>query len=48
MRDSPYLAETSGSAQPGARAAGHRGDDRRLLLWAALISVLGARHGRIP
>ena len=42
MKDSPYLAETSASAQPAAHAAGYHGDDRWLLLWAALIGVLGA------
>jgi chloride channel protein, CIC family len=42
MKESPYLAETSASAQSVARAAGYHGDDRWLLLWAALIGVLGA------
>jgi hypothetical protein len=42
MKDSPYLAETSASAQPAAHAVGYHGDDRWLLLWATLIGVLGA------
>src|SRR6201987_1637295 len=42
MKESPYLAETSASGQSVARAAGYHGDDRWLLLWAALIGVLGA------
>ena len=42
MKDSPYLAKTSASAQSAAHAAGYHGDDRWLLLWAALIGLLGA------
>jgi CIC family chloride channel protein len=42
MKDSPNLVETSASAQPASHAAGYHGDDRWLLLWAALIGVVGA------
>ena len=41
MRGSPNLAKTSASAQPASHAAGYHGDDRWLLLWAALIGVVG-------
>jgi H+/Cl- antiporter ClcA len=41
MRGSPNLAATSAGAQPAAHAAGYHGDDRWLLLWAALIGVVG-------
>jgi H+/Cl- antiporter ClcA len=42
MKDSPNFAATSASAQSAEQAAGYHGDDRWLLLWAALIGVLGA------
>ena len=41
MRGSPNLAETSANAQPASHAAGYHGDDRWMLLWAALIGVIG-------
>jgi hypothetical protein len=42
MKEPPNLAETSPERAVGTRAAGYHGDDRWLLLWAALIGVLGA------
>lgn len=45
MKDSPHVGQTVAGAQPAAaasRAEGCRGDDRWLLLWAALIGVAGA------
>src|ERR1700738_5581215 len=41
MKDSPDLVETSASAEPAAHAAGYHGDDRWLLLWAALSGAVG-------
>jgi hypothetical protein len=42
MKDLPAIAQTFARAQPPAHAAGYHGDDRWLLLWAALIGVVGA------
>jgi H+/Cl- antiporter ClcA len=42
MKDSPHFAVTSASSESATQAAGYHGDDRWLLLWAALIGVLGA------
>ena len=42
MKDSPNLPENSANTQPASHAAGYLGDDRWLLLWAALIGVVGA------
>ncbi|MBW0000452.1 MAG: ClcB-like voltage-gated chloride channel protein [Verrucomicrobia bacterium] len=42
MNDSPHAVRTFAGTQPGARGADCRGDDRWLLLWAALIGVAGA------
>ena len=41
MNDSPKIAETSASAESASHAAGYHGDDRWLLLWAALIGAVG-------
>jgi hypothetical protein len=49
MKDSPPDAQTFASVQPPAHAAGYHGDDRWLLLWAALIGVVGGpSHRRLP
>ena len=42
MNDAPRPSETSVSAPPASSAAGYHGDDRWLLLWAALIGLVGA------
>jgi H+/Cl- antiporter ClcA len=41
VKDSPKIAETSAGAEPASHAAGYHGDDRWLLLWAALIGAVG-------
>jgi CIC family chloride channel protein len=42
MKDSPHVVPTLAGGQPASHAAGYHGDDRWLLLWAALIGVVGA------
>jgi H+/Cl- antiporter ClcA len=42
MKDSPHVAQTFATAQAASHAPGYHGDDRWLLLWAALIGVVGA------
>lgn len=42
MKDSPLPVEGPAVMPPAPSAAGYHGDDRWLLLWAALIGVVGA------